>query len=421
MFRYFLILLGFVFLSQLNAQNPSLTLGQCLESTKENSALLAIKPLQAEALIAKTKRLNRALWPQTTFVGQASWQSEVLSLPISLPGIEVPSPQAEQYRLSLDIQQTLWDGGITKAKKEQAAAMALANNAELDVSYHQVKGLVEQLFFGALMAEWQAQYTGLIFDDVILQSTKLQAAVDNGIATISDLQRLQAKLIELEQKKQEAVHLKAAALAALEQWTAMTIEEGTVIVPPEVIFTQKEIQRPELQLLASKALTLEAGERLIKASNLPKLGVYATIGYGQPGLNLFSDQWSTYAVVGARLRVPLSYLYSGSQGLDIQQLQLQKEQIGLQKEQFLDQTETQRIAQIEEIKRLESIQDSDEELIRLRNAIAETAAVQLDEGIITSSDYISAVNDKELAHQQQILHQVQKMKAIIQYNRLSGE
>ena len=421
MFRIFLIIIGIGLLSHSSAQESNLSLAQCLKAAEQNSALLAIKPLQAEALLAKTKRLNRALWPQTTLIAQASWQSEVLSLPISFPGVEIPSPQAEQYRLSLDIQQTLWDGGVTKAQKQQAEAMALVNNVEIDVSYHQVKGMIEQLFFGALMAEWQAQYTSLIVDDVSLQLAKLQAAVDNGVATPGDLQRLQAKLIELEQKTLEAAHLKAAALAALQQWTGIAIGTGTIMLPPEEIFAPKTIQLPELRLLEAKALTLDAGERLIHASNLPKLAIYANLGYGQPGLNLLSNQWNTYAVVGARLHVPISYLYSGSQRLDVQQLHLQKEQISLQKKQFLQQTESQRIAQVEEINRLEAIQQSDEELIRLRNAIAETAAVQLNEGIITSSDYITAVNDKELAHQQQILHQVQKMKAIIKYNHLSDE
>jgi len=421
MFRYFIILIGTGLLSQVNAQDPNLTLEQCLKSAKDNSALLAIKPLQSQALLAKTKRLNRALLPQTTFVGQASWQSEVLSLPIDIPGLEVPSPQAEQYRLSLDIQQTIWDGGLIKAQKQQAEAMAFVNRTEIDISYHQVKGLIEQLFFGALIAEWQAQYTGLIFDDVTNQMAKLQAAVDNGVATPNDVQRLQAKLIELEQKNLEAKHLKASALSALEQWTATTIEDGVILIPPNKVFTTTSIHRSELNLFEAKVLTLDAGERLIKASNLPKLGVYANLGYGQPGLNLLSDQWSTYAIVGARLNIPISHLYSGSQRLDLQQLQLQKEQINLQKKQFLQQTETQRIAQVEEIQRLETIQDSDEALIRLRNAIAETAAVQLSEGIITSSDYISTINDKELAHQQQILHQVQKMKAITLYNHLSKD
>lgn len=421
MFRHLIVIIGVGLLSHVSAQNMSLTLEQCLKNAQDNSALLAIKPLQSQALLAKTKRLNRSLWPQTTFVGQASWQSEVLSLPINIPGLEVPSPQAEQYRLSVDIQQTLWDGGITKAQKQQDEAMAIASSAEIDINYHQVKGLIEQLFFGALMAEWQAQYTGLISDDVTIQLAKLQAAVDNGIATPNDVQRLQAKLIELEQKKLEAIHLKTSALTALEQWTAMTIKDGTILVLPDNVFTTTSIQRPELNLLEAKTLTLDAGKRLVQASNSPKLGAYASLGYGQPGLNLFSNQWSTYAIVGAKLSIPLSYLYSGSQRLDLQQLHLQQEQVNLQKEHFLQQIEMQRIAQVEEIHRLEALQDSDQELIRLRNAIAETAAVQLNEGIITSSDYISTINDKELAHQQQILHQVQKMKAITLYNHLSND
>lgn len=135
---------------------------------------------------------------------------------------------------------------------------------------------------------------------------------------------------------------------------------------------------------------------------------------------MLSAEWDSYAIVGAKLTVPLTWIYSGSQRLDLEQLSLQKQQINLQKDQFNLQTKTATIAQEQEILRLQLMAEADEELIHLRKEIAQTAAVQLAEGIITTTDYLTAVNNEELARQNHLLHQVQKMQAVATYNWLKG-
>ncbi|MCB0637241.1 MAG: TolC family protein, partial [Lewinella sp.] len=397
-----LLLLGSA-LSLAGQPLPSvLSLEDCLNQARAHSPVLAQQPLVAEALVTQTRRLNRDYWPQLNLNGLATWQSEVISVPLEFPGIDIPSPPQDQYRVTLDVQQTIWDGGLTQARKAQAEAQARATNQELVVNFYQAERQIRQLYFGALLAERQRDYAELLQTDLQRQIQRLQAAVDNGVAVPSDVRQLQAKLLEVQQQQRSAQHQKTAALAALEQWTGNAIPPEINLLLPDEGELPGSNRRPELDLLDRQADVLQVSETLISRTNTPKLGAFASLGYGRPGLNLLASEWDTYAQVGARLTVPLTWLYTGNQNLEKQQLELQRNRLQQQREQFILQTEAVRQRQSEEIARLREQVAADETITELRAQITATAATQLQEGVITVSDYLTELNREDLARQNRL-------------------
>jgi outer membrane protein TolC len=401
-------------------QPSLLSLEDCLAQARAHSPVLAQQPLVAKALSAQTQRLNRDYWPQLNLNAQATWQSEVISVPLEFPGIEIPSPPQDQYRVFLELQQNLWDGGLTKARKDRAEAEARAASQGLAVDFYQAERQIRQLFFGAMLAERQRAYAELVETDLQRQIQRLEAAVANGVAVPSDVLQLRAKLLEVQQQQRSAQHQKTAALAALEQWTGTAIQPEVNLVPPAGQTLPTANYRPELALFDRQGEVLQASETLITRANTPKLGAFASLGYGRPGLNLLASEWDTYTQLGARLSIPLTWLYTGNQRLDRQQLQLQRERLQQQRAQFVLQTEAARERQSEEIARLREQVAADGAITALRSQITQTAAAQLQEGIITASDYLTELNREDLAHQSRLLHEIQLYQAIADYQWLSG-
>jgi outer membrane protein TolC len=152
-------------------------------------------------------------------------------------------------------------------------------------------------------------------------------------------------------------------------------------------------------------------EQLIKAKNLPKLSAFATGGYGRPGLNFLATQFKTYFIGGVQLQIPLTHLYTNSQGLEIQQLRVNQQRIERQRESFLLATQVRLASQRQEVGRLQALVESDRKLIDIRGTIRKASESQLDNGIITASDYLTELDNEDTARQNLILHEIQLLQA----------
>ena len=67
-----------------------------------------------------------------------------------------------------------------------------------------------------------------------------------------------------------------------------------------------------------------------------------------------------------------------------------------------------------ELIKLNELINTDDELVAIRNSVKNTSKVQLENGIITSNDYIKEVNAEDQARQNKLLHEIQLLVA--QYN-----
>ncbi|MFC7671277.1 hypothetical protein ACFQT0_30645 [Hymenobacter humi] len=112
------------------AGGPPLTLAACYEEARQHYLLLrrlALHDQQAAISVARLKTLEQL--PQVALGGQASYQSEVTRVPLELPGRALPAIARDQYRLSLDLSQNLYDGASpagSRSLKNSAARLAIS-------------------------------------------------------------------------------------------------------------------------------------------------------------------------------------------------------------------------------------------------------------------------------------------------------
>ena len=400
--------LGFVSVGHTQSK---LTLDECYRQAETHSPQAGQTRLIQEATELQLKLLNRNFMPQSRLNGQATWQSDVTSVPIKLPNFEISPPPKDQYKLTLDVTQSIWDGGTIQKQKAVAVANQLADQQKVTVDLYQLREQVSSLYFGALFAERQLKNFDILDKELRAKLAKTKASVQNGIAIRSNILALEARILEVEQLVLETQTRRTASLEALSLLTGANIDANTSLQLPTAATNSVDINRPELKWFDAQKQTLSVSERLVKAKNLPKLSAFATGGYGRPGLNFLSTEFKTYFIGGVQLQIPLSHLYTNSQAIEVQQLRVNQQRIEKQKENFLLATQVRMASQRQEVSRLQALVESDRKLIDIRSTMRKAAESQLENGIITASDYLTELDNEDSARQNLILHEVQLLQA----------
>lgn len=400
--------LGFV---SVGHTQSTLTLDECYRQAETYSPQAGQARLIQEATELQLKLLNRNFMPQSRLNGQVTWQSDVTSVPIKLPNFEITPPPKDQYKLTLDITQTIWDGGTVQKQKAVAVSNQLAEQQKVTVDLYQLREQVSGLYFGALFAERQLKNFDILDKELRAKLAKTKASVQNGIAIRANILALEARILEVEQLVLETQTRRTASLEALSLLTGANIDANTSLQLPTVATNSVDINRPELKWFDAQKQTLSVSEKLVKAKNLPKLSAFATGGYGRPGLNFLSTEFKTYFIGGVQLQIPLSHLYTNSQAIEIQQMRVNQQRVEKQKENFLLATQVRMASQRQEVSRLQALVESDRKLIEIRSTIRKASESQLENGIITASDYLTELDNEDSARQNLILHEVQLLQA----------
>lgn len=418
--RIFLILLiGSV---GLRAQQAAFTLEQCYDLARTNYPTAQNLALLDASNRLRIQNLNKNYLPQLQLNAQATWQSEVTSLPIEAPGLDIPTISQDQYKATLELRQNLWDGGVNARQKDIQTAATQVEKQNTEVELYHLRNRINQYYFGILLADEQQQLNAVLQENLQARIQKMEASVANGAATRASLYTLQAELLRAEQQAIEIQANRRSAIAALGLLLNQELDESTQFIKPNEsnLSPQANIQRPELSLFQYQNQLLAAQSDLIPATNLPKLSAFATGGYGRPGLNFLDNDFTTYAIVGVNLNWNFSNLYSGKQSNDQQLLTIQQQQVNLQRQAFLVNTNTQLRQLNNEIAQLQASIEKDEQQITLRESIRQSAEAQLDNGIITPADYLTELNNENQAKLNLAIHELQLQLAKANLKVASG-
>jgi len=388
-----------------------LSLDQCYQQAENHHPTVAQKEMILRAAELQAKNINRNYLPQLTLDGQASWQSQVAEVELPLPRLNLVSPPKDQYKFSLDLNQTIWDGGLNSAQIKTVKANRTAEEQKLNVEIWGIRKQVYQLYFGILLAEKQANQVLTLEKDLKSKRSKLEAAVENGLSIKSDLLRFDAKLLELEQQLSEISLRKDAAIEALPMLTGNTIISSTKFESPDIQEASAQNNRPELKMLDAQQRYLSSQQGLVKAKNNPKILAFAQGAYARPGLNMFTNVFVPYFIGGVRFQIPLTHFYSGQNKLEIAQISIQQQRIEKQKESFKLGLVIQNSQLKSEIVRIEKQIENDKALIDIRAKILKSAEEQWQNGITTSNNYLEEINQKEMLEQKLLLHEIQLLQA----------
>jgi outer membrane protein TolC len=406
-----LILLLFCYI--VKAQNKTLSIEECYQLAKQNYPLVKQRDLIVKSKEFSVQNASKGYLPQIAINGQATYQSDVTEIPLRLPGIDVPSLSKDQYKIYGEINQSLFDGGIIKQQKKVQETNALVEEQKLETELYKLKERINQLYFGILMVDEQTKLSLLIKQDIQNGITKTEAAISNGVAFKMNVDVLKAELLKINQRMTELKANRKAYTEMLTLFINQTFDETTSLVKPQNVMVSSTISRHELIVFESQSKNLAIQNDILKAKNLPKFNLFLQGGYGRPALNMLSNKFEAYYIGGIRMNWSLTGLYTFKK--DKALLDISRQNIELQKEVFLFNTNFTLKQQNAEVIKLQELLKSDDEIISLRSGIKKTASTQLENGIINSDDYLREVNAEDQARENKLLHEIQLLMA--QYNQ----
>lgn len=398
--------------AQSNSQETeinTITIEQCYEWSRANYPLVEELGIIDKTTAYNISNASKGNLPQVNINGQASYQSDVTSINIDLPGFEVPKVDKDQYKMYAEIYQPLTNFSNVKAQKDIVENSGSIDKQKVELDFYKLKDRVNQIYFGALLIDEkieQLKITQAYIDSTLL---KVEAAIKNGMAIDMDKQLLTVERITLEQKIDESKLNLSAFVSMLKALTGKNISENTELIKPVVLEIPATINRPELELFHLQNQSMSLKQKQLKSSVLPKLGLFAQGGYGKPALNMLSSDFDAFYIGGVKLNWALSSLYTFRNTKKT--LSLAQDRLMAQQNTFLLNTALTQTQQSSEITKFERLLISDNEIIEIREQVLETAKVQLTNGVITTLDFIKYLNDLNQAQQAKILHETQLLLA----------
>lgn len=412
--NYTVILLLFLSPGALKAQ---LNLDSCQAKAYNNYPMI-----QQFGLIQKSKELtlsnaNKSWLPQldVNLIGGV-----IEGMPsFSPPGTESSSTQFNLISI-VQLNQVIWDGGMTKASKGIISASSEIEKADMQVNLFQLEEKVNNLYFGVLLIDEQITQLDLLKETLKLSHKRIQNAIDNGTAFKSDADELKVELINIDQKQAELKYNKLAYLAVLSVMIGEKIEEDAKLERPEFITGVMELSnnRPELAKFKNQRALIDAQAKLNKATLIPKFGL---LGFGvflNPGVDFGTSQLENIFVGGLSMSWQLTPLYKNGNNKKL--TEISHKRVQNQEETFLFNTQLELSKTDMEMEKFRKLLEQDGELLALKSSIKEAYTVKYDNGVATMSDVIQRLNDENAAKQAMILHEIQYLMMAYQYLNKTG-
>ena len=409
---------GLLFFIAIQSFADTLSLEQCYQLAAKHYPLTKQRDLIKKSSDYSVSNAAKGYLPQLTLSGQATYQSAVTQLPINLPGVSVPSLSKDQYKIAAEIYQPITDLAMTKQQKELAAVNAVVQQQQIEVELYKIKDRVTQLFFGILLTKEQLQQNALYKKDLQLAIDKITAANENGVALKSDIDVLKAEVLQADQRDIQLLTNTKAYEDMLALFINQTIDDTTHFIKPELKVTSNSNNRPELLLFDSQKKIFAIQNKISNAKNIPHLGLFFQEGYGRPTLNFLDNSFNFYYIGGIRLNWSLTGLYTLKKEKLISKVG--QELIDSQKELFLFNTSITLKQQDNEMLKYQQLLVNDNTIIALRANVKKAAEAKLENGIITSSDYIREANKESNAREDKALHEVQLLLAQYNYQNTNG-
>ena len=394
------------------------SLEECRQAAEHNYPIIRQYDLIARTTELTVRNIQKAWFPQISVTAQGSYQNKVTAWPENLQGmfaqmgIQLQGLSRDQYKVGIDVRQTLFDGGTIGSRREIARGEGAVQAAQTEVDLYKIGQRVHEMYFGLLLLDEQLRLNADV--NALLRSNEAQLAamLKSGTASAGDFENVKAERLSAEQQQTELLSQRQTLQRLLSLFCGIPVD--SIRRPAVPNLPSGENKRPELRLFDRRLQLTDAQEKALDAQLLPQLGFFAQGYYGNPGLNLFEDmmkrRWSWNGIAGLKLTWNLSALYTHRN--EKSKLRVQRELIENARQQFLFNNQLDETQQSENVRRFRAIAQRDGEIIALRTAVRKAAESKLAHGIIDVNGLLREINKENAAKTQQAIHEIDMLKAM---------
>ena len=406
-------------LASLQLQLAAISLEECYTLARNNYPL--VRQYELTEAMSRYSFENAAMGyvPQISVGAQATLQSDVTEFPeafnnlLALAGVDMKGLSHDQYKVQLDISQTIWDGGYSKAQREAVKAQAEVSRLTLDKDIDALKTRINQMYF--LVMEENIR-TSLYMDTLMTANLEIvESAVRNGTALASDTDNIRVELLSLRQQRRQLESAVRTYKDMLAIMIGRRIEDGEVFDKPEVVLVDTSLnKRTELLLFDARIREIELQKKMLDVAVMPKFAFFAQGWYGKPGLNIFDDmvydRMSWNGIAGITFKWNISGFYTRKN--DLRSIDLSQRSVELQRDAFKWNSDLQQTQIQNEIDRMYEMKASDDEIVRLRESVRKVSESKYRNGIITVNDLLRDIMNENKAKVERSRHELELLRNI---------
>lgn len=403
------------------------TLEECQQAAEKNYPVIKRYDLIGRTTELTVGNLQKEWLPRITASAQATYQNAVAAWPESIKsvyqrmGLDMKGLKKDQYKVGIDVQQTLYDGGVISSQKRIARQEGKLQEVQNDVNQYQLRQRVNEMYFSLLLLNEQIRLNDDVKALLLSSEKKLAAMVKGGTAATSDYENVMAERLGAEQQNSSLKAQQQMLQRLLSVFCGMEVNHLQKPKPAEVSTTTNN--RPELSMFDSQIKLVEAKEKALNARLMPKLGLFAQGYYGYPGYNIFEDmmdrKWTLNGIVGIKMSWDLSAFYTHKN--DRERLNMERKMAENAREVFLFNSRLDEIQHTEDVDRYQKMVQSDEEIITLRTNVRKAAESKLAHGIIDVNSLLREINNENAAKAQQAIHEIDMLKEMYNLKYTNNE
>lgn len=405
------------------AAHAQTTLDECIGWAYDN-----YPQIKEMSLIEMTKGIDLknaayAWLPHLNISGKATWQSEVVEMPMDIPGMDINIPH-DQYGLTAEFTQQIWDGGTSRSQKELAEAGAEVKKTQLETNLWSIRSRVQNVFLGIILIDKQLELNRLLRESLERSSEEVKSRMAAGVALPSDLDQVNVNILSCLQQRASLDADRKSYVKILGLLTGRDMTDVELAVPQDAVNYVDDgardfETRPEMAFYAAQLKQNEFQRRQLNTLISPKLNLSLQGGYGRPGMNMLSGDFSGYFVAGLKLQWNIGALYT--RGLDKRRVNADAQKIDLTRKSFILNSSVEAEQKNNAILKARDVLEKDSEIIGLRQRIRASGENQYREGTIKMNDYLSMLDEEYKAKANESMHEVQLMMAVYDMKNTIGK
>lgn len=399
-----------------------LTLEECMAQAKENYPLLAKYDIVGRTADISLSDINRGWLPRVNVYAQSTLQNDIPAWPDALSDMLAAMNQnfrglsRFQYKAGVDVAQTVWDGGASRAARRVERASADVRKASVEVEMYAVRERVQNIFFGILLMERQIDQTRQSLALLKAGHERLEAMVANGTAMKSDAAMVEAQILSTCQRLDQAEAALASYRSMLSLYTGLDASSIQLVTPAADVPADDTPARPELRLLDLRSRLNDAALARQDAALMPRIGFFAQAYYGYPGLNYFESMMKrdmSFNIIGG-LKVSWNIDSFYTRSTSRRSTALENESLRADRETFLFNTRLLTTQQRRQIDALRDVMATDGRIVELSTEVRRAAESQLANGVIDTTALLAKITDENQARLAQQYHEIQLIQQIYQ-------
>jgi len=404
-----------------SAQDGSVTLDYCLSQAIANHPLFDQYDLLNSTSGLKIKNLNKNYLPDMNINGDAHYQSNVTEIPTVIPSFAPEPLSKDQYKISLDVSEMIYDGGITKRNKDVEYIDNEINQQNVGIDLYRFKDRVISAYYNIIALQESRQLLEITRQNLESRLIEVESGVKNGMVLSSNAEIIKAELLKIDQRYIEIDAGISSGYKVLSILTGDTIAAGTKLQwgNPVIESYAPGHDRLEYNLFSLQQQKAESLKKVASSRLVPKLWAYGQAGYGRPGFNMLLNQFDDYYIIGAKLSWNF-YNWNKTRN-EKSILDLQKEIVNTSRASFDQSLSVDLERRMAEIVKIETLLPKDQQIVDLRAGIVQTYASQLQNGVITATEYITELHAETEARLNLKIHQVQLVRAKYEYLSTAGK